>query len=103
MPLRHSSPCWKKTFTNGESFIDDDDDISEADFDKLQGALEKALRVTDDDDVEILSSAVDDFEDGNADKEEEEERPIKSLAAELCLDRAVVLELLRDTLQILLC
>ncbi|XP_021665614.2 protein OVEREXPRESSOR OF CATIONIC PEROXIDASE 3 [Hevea brasiliensis] len=110
---------------DGSSIDDDDgDDISEADFDKLQRALEEALGIADDDDVEILSSTGDDVEGANAieeedDDEEEEERPvklknwqlrrlaralkngrrktsIKSLAAELCLDRAIVLELLRD-------
>ncbi|XP_048227861.1 protein OVEREXPRESSOR OF CATIONIC PEROXIDASE 3 isoform X2 [Ricinus communis] len=102
---------------------DDDDDISEEDFEKLQRELEAALGIGEDEndeDVNLLSSDAHDVEHENIeDDDEEEERPvkvknwqmrrlartlkngrrrtsIKSLAAELCLDRAIVLELLRD-------
>ncbi|KAH8504226.1 hypothetical protein Peur_046189 [Populus x canadensis] len=102
---------------------DEDGDLSEKDLEKLQRELEEALGVGGDDDVEVemASSVGDDVEDNDGDEEEEEEgeRPlmlknwqirrlarvlkigrrktgIKSLAAELCLDRAIVLNLLRD-------
>ncbi|CAK7353620.1 unnamed protein product [Dovyalis caffra] len=103
---------------------DVDDDLSEEDLEKLQHELEEALGVGggDDDEVEMVNSVGDDVEhdDGEDEEEdEEEERPvtlknwqlrrlarvlktgrrkasIKSLSAELCLDRAVVLDLLRD-------
>ncbi|XP_038712422.1 protein OVEREXPRESSOR OF CATIONIC PEROXIDASE 3-like isoform X2 [Tripterygium wilfordii] len=101
---------------------DDDEDISEEDLEKLQRELEEAF--DDVDDVGILNSASGDMDreentEEDADIDEEEEEPvkvknwqlrrlaralktgrrktsIKSLAAELCLDRAVVLELLRE-------
>ncbi|KAJ6743671.1 HOMEOBOX PROTEIN 8 [Salix viminalis] len=100
---------------------DEDGDLSEKDLEKLQRELEEALGVggDDDDEVEMISSVGYDVEDDDGEEEEEEERPamiknwqlrrlarvlkigrrktgIKSLAAELCLDRAVVLDLLRD-------
>ncbi|GMI83977.1 overexpressor of cationic peroxidase 3 [Hibiscus trionum] len=97
---------------------DDDDEIKEEDIDRLANELAEAFG---DLDFEEFTSTPDDAEeevesDGD---EEEEERPvklknwqlrrlatalkvgrrktsIKTLAAELCLDRAVVLELLRE-------
>ncbi|XP_050219163.1 protein OVEREXPRESSOR OF CATIONIC PEROXIDASE 3 isoform X2 [Mercurialis annua] len=105
---------------------EDDEDISEEDFEQLQRELEAVLGIGEDDDdvvdVELQSSDATDTKHDNDDDdvdEEEEEVPvklknwqmrrlarvlkngrrktsIKSLAAELCLDRAVVLELLRD-------
>ncbi|XP_057956951.1 protein OVEREXPRESSOR OF CATIONIC PEROXIDASE 3 isoform X2 [Malania oleifera] len=99
---------------------DNDDEISEEDLAKLERELEEALG----DDVLLGKSnaAADNIESGNdveIDDEDEEETPvklkrwqlrrlasalkvgrrktsIKTLAADLCLDRAVVLELLRD-------
>uniref|UniRef100_A0A2P2JVV4 Homeobox domain-containing protein n=1 Tax=Rhizophora mucronata TaxID=61149 RepID=A0A2P2JVV4_RHIMU len=104
---------------------DGGDNLSDEDLDKLQSELQEALGIGNDDDVEMIYSERGDIKDGNGageddDKEEEgEERPlklktwqlrrlasalkigrrkisIKSLAAEVCLDRAVVLQLLRD-------
>ncbi|KAB1204595.1 Transcription factor HY5 [Morella rubra] len=101
------------------SLDDGDDEISEEDLARLEQELAEALG---DDDIGMSSSPADDSEgDNNAeeDDDEKEERPvklrnwqlrrlalalkagrrktsIKSLAAELCLDRAVVLEFLRD-------
>ncbi|XWS27209.1 hypothetical protein CRYUN_Cryun26dG0095200 [Craigia yunnanensis] len=92
---------------------DDDDEIREEDVDRLATELAEALE---DFDFEAFTSTPDDAEEK---EEEEEERPvklknwqfrrlaaalkvgrrktsIKILAAELCLDRAVVLELLRE-------
>ncbi|KAM6587832.1 hypothetical protein CsatA_010437 [Cannabis sativa] len=93
---------------------DDDEEISEEDLAKLDEELARVFDMTDDDlDVD------EDDEDEDEDEEEEEEEPvklrnwqlrrlasalkigrrktnIKSLAAELCLDRAVVLEMLRE-------
>ncbi|KAJ7958758.1 protein OVEREXPRESSOR OF CATIONIC PEROXIDASE 3 [Quillaja saponaria] len=101
-------------------FDDGDDKISEEAVAKLERELENALG---DDDAEMLSSDVVDNAEGSHDTEEdddkEDEKPvklrnwqlrrlaialkagrrktsIKSLAAELCLDRGVVLELLRE-------
>ncbi|XP_038700466.1 protein OVEREXPRESSOR OF CATIONIC PEROXIDASE 3-like isoform X1 [Tripterygium wilfordii] len=107
---------------NDGASVDDDEDISEEDLEKLQRELEEAFG--DIDDEGRLNSASGDMgrEDNaeeDSEKHEEEEEPlklknwqlrrlaralrtgrrktsIKSLAAELCLDRAVVLELLRD-------
>ncbi|KAJ7966158.1 protein OVEREXPRESSOR OF CATIONIC PEROXIDASE 3 [Quillaja saponaria] len=98
---------------------DSDDEISEEDLAMLERELEDALG---EDDTEILSSAVGNAESSNDTKEDddkEDEKPvklrnwqlrrlatalkagrrktsIKSLAAEVCLDRGVVLELLRE-------
>ncbi|GMI88629.1 hypothetical protein HRI_002532200 [Hibiscus trionum] len=95
----------------------DDDEIKEEDIDRLANELAEALG---DFDFEGFTSPPDDAEEEvEGDDDEEEERPvklknwqlrrlatalkvgrrktsIKNLAAELCLDRAVVLELLRE-------
>lgn len=107
---------------DGISFDDGDEELSEEDLARLEQELAEALG---DDDIGLSDSDADvtETESDNVDEEddddEEEERPvtlkrwqlrrlasalkagrrktsIKSLAAELCLDRAVVLELLRD-------
>ncbi|XP_041021218.1 protein OVEREXPRESSOR OF CATIONIC PEROXIDASE 3 [Juglans microcarpa x Juglans regia] len=104
---------------DGLSLDDEDDEISEEDLARFEQELAEVLG---DDDVEMAISAADDTEsdnDAEEDDDEEYERPaklknwqlrrlaaalkagrrktsIKTLAAELCLDRAVVLELLRD-------
>ncbi|KAK8568737.1 hypothetical protein V6N13_106626 [Hibiscus sabdariffa] len=107
---------------NDNSDMDDDDDegdeIKEEDIDRLANELAEALG---DFDFEGFTSTPDDAEEEaeGDEEEEEEERPvklknwqlrrlatalkvgrrktsIKTLAAELCLDRAVVLELLRE-------
>uniref|UniRef100_A0A2N9GLN9 Homeobox domain-containing protein n=1 Tax=Fagus sylvatica TaxID=28930 RepID=A0A2N9GLN9_FAGSY len=105
----------------GLSLDDGDDEISEEDLARLEQELAEALG---DDDIGMSDDeSADDTETGNIaeeDEEEEEEEKtvklrnwqlrrlasalkvgrrktsIKNLAAELCLDRAVVLELLRD-------
>ncbi|XP_042499049.1 protein OVEREXPRESSOR OF CATIONIC PEROXIDASE 3-like isoform X2 [Macadamia integrifolia] len=100
------------------SMGDTDDEISEEDLARLERELEEALG--EDDELSRMLDLAEDQTTGDEDvEEEEEERPlqlknwqlrrlasalkigrrktsIKSLAAELCLDRAVVLELLRD-------
>ncbi|KAG6698291.1 hypothetical protein I3842_08G012900 [Carya illinoinensis] len=104
---------------DGLSLDDEDDEISEEDLARFEQELAEVLG---DDDIEMAISAADDTEsenDAEEDDDEEYERPvklknwqlrrlaaalkagrrktsIKTLAAELCLDRAVVLELLRD-------
>ncbi|XP_031473049.1 protein OVEREXPRESSOR OF CATIONIC PEROXIDASE 3 [Nymphaea colorata] len=93
----------------------DDDEITEEDLAKLEQELEDALNDVEDDEVSLLQN-----EEGGSDEADEEEvepvklkrwqlrrlasalkvgrrkTNIKSLAAELGLERAVVLELLRD-------
>ncbi|XP_030548347.1 protein OVEREXPRESSOR OF CATIONIC PEROXIDASE 3 isoform X2 [Rhodamnia argentea] len=108
---------------DGLTLNDDDDDISEEDLARLERELEEALGG---DDLEMFAgraenSGVDDHaeaEDGSDDDDDVEspvelkrwqlrrlavalkagrrKTRIKSLAAELCLDRSIVLELLRD-------
>ncbi|KAF8389079.1 hypothetical protein HHK36_025764 [Tetracentron sinense] len=96
---------------------DSDEEISEEDFARLERELEEALG--DDNELSEMLNSIADSIDGDDDEEEEEEIPvklknwqlrrlasalkigrrktsIKNLAAELCLDRAVVLELLRE-------
>ncbi|GAV89586.1 Homeobox domain-containing protein [Cephalotus follicularis] len=98
---------------NDDASNDDDDEITEEDIDMLAREFDQALG--DVDDAEILT----DDDDDDDDKEEEETPPvklknwqlrrlahalkvgrrktrIKNLAAELCLDRGIVLELLRN-------
>nr|GLL47004.1 protein OVEREXPRESSOR OF CATIONIC PEROXIDASE 3-like [Ipomoea trifida] len=65
------------------SLDDDDDEITEEDLANLERELEEALK---DDE---LSGELESIVDG-------EIKNIKNLAADVCLDRAVVLELLRD-------
>ncbi|OMP01070.1 hypothetical protein CCACVL1_03172, partial [Corchorus capsularis] len=67
---------------------DDDDEINEEDIDRLANELAEALG---DFDLEEFASTQDD-----ALKVGRRKTSIKTLAAELCLDRAVLLELLRE-------
>ncbi|CAI0416718.1 unnamed protein product [Linum tenue] len=69
---------------------DDYDDMSEEDIMKLQYELEEALGADDGEDEAY------DMETGTFPREEEEGEKIKNLAGDLCLERSVVLDLLRD-------
>uniref|UniRef100_A0A1J3FQF6 Homeobox domain-containing protein n=1 Tax=Noccaea caerulescens TaxID=107243 RepID=A0A1J3FQF6_NOCCA len=104
---------------NDKSSIDDEE-ITEEELDALAAELAEALGGGDDvDGIDLFGSATGDVEDDEDDDSEEDERPtklknwqlrrlacalkagrrktsIKNLAAELCLERAYVLELLRD-------
>lgn len=103
---------------NDLSDVDGDDEVTEEDLAKLEKELEEALGDVDFDELQEGLSLNSGSTDDNEDSDEEETRPelknwqlkrlayalkigrrktsIKSLAAELCLDRAYVLELLRD-------
>ncbi|XVF34385.1 hypothetical protein REPUB_Repub18cG0054800 [Reevesia pubescens] len=109
-----------KNETNSDMEDDDGDEIKEEDIDRLANELAEALG---DFDLEAFTSTPDDAEEEEEEDDEEEkeeqEMPvklknwqlrrlatalkvgrrktsIKTLAAELCLDRAVVIELLRE-------
>ncbi|KAJ8751764.1 hypothetical protein K2173_025945 [Erythroxylum novogranatense] len=102
-----------------------DDDLSEEEHNKLQHEWGKALGVgdgDDDDDIEMFNTPGDHGDDSDSNENDEENKEgssmklktwqlrrlasalkvgrrkisIKSLAAEICLERAVVLQLLRD-------
>lgn len=110
---------------NDDGSVDDNDELSEEDLAKLERELEEALG-DDDELLRMFNTTTDDPESDNYaeehlddDDDDEEERPvelknwqlrrlasalkvgrrktsIKNLAAELCLDRSIVLDMLRD-------
>ncbi|KAL5729531.1 hypothetical protein ACHQM5_002469 [Ranunculus cassubicifolius] len=103
---------------NDLSLEDGDEELTEEDLAKLEKELEEALG-SDEETSGMLDEDDDDEDDAEGEEDDEEEAPvvlkkwqlrrlasalktgrrktsIKSLAAELCLDRAVVLELLRE-------